>query len=121
MNLSKSSNRRRSQRVTLQVVVLIRVNMPDGRYLQVQAFTSVVNAHGGLLESPLKLATNQKILLINPHAGEEVSCRVVRVEGPTLALYEVAVEFDQRSAQFWPINFPPEDWAVTEVIADDHC
>jgi hypothetical protein len=119
MSQSDSSNRRRSQRVTLQVVVLIRVNMPDGRHLQVEAFTSVVNAHGGLLESPVKLAINQKILLINPHSRLEVGCRVVRVDGPTSALYEVAFEFDQRSAQFWAINFPPEDWAVEEEMADD--
>lgn len=93
--------------------------MPDGRCVQVQAFTSVVNAHGGLLESPLKLAPNQNIRLINPHAGEEVGCGVVRVEGPTSALYEVAFEFDRRSAQFWAINFPPEDWAVEEEVAND--
>ena len=118
MSLSESSNRRRSQRVLLQVAVLIKANMPDGRCVKVQAFTSVVNAHGGLLESPLKLAANQKILLINPHAGEEAGCRVVRVEGPTSALYEVAFEFDQRNPRFWPINFPPEDWSVKEEITD---
>lgn len=120
MNLSKSSNRRRSQRVTLQVVVLIRANMSDGRSVQVQAFTSVVNAHGGVLESPVKLATNQRILLINPHSRQEVGCRVVHVEGPTSALYEAVFEFDQRSAHFWAISFPPEDWAVIAETADDH-
>jgi hypothetical protein len=86
----------------------------------VQAFTSVVNAHGGLLESPLKLASNQKILLINPHSGIEVSCKVVRVEGPTSALYEVAFEFDQRSANFWPITFLPEDWGAVKEVANDN-
>lgn len=94
--------------------------MPDGRCVQVQAFTSVVNAHGGLLESPMKLETNQKILLINPHSGKDIGCRVVRVEGPTSDLYEVAFEFDERSPRFWPINFLPEDWAVKEEIASDN-
>jgi len=116
MKPTNSSNQRRSQRVPLQVVVIVRANMPDGRCVQVQAFTSVVNAHGGLLESPMKLATNQKILLINPNSGIDASCRVVRVEGPTSTLYDVAFEFDERSPQFWPINFPPEDWAVEEAI-----
>jgi len=93
--------------------------MPDGRCIQVQAFTSVVSAHGGLLESPLKLASNQNIRLLNAHAREEVGCRVVRVEGPTSGLYEVAFEFDQCSPQFWPLNFPPEDWTVREEITND--
>jgi hypothetical protein len=119
MSLPESSNRRRSQSVSLQVAVFIRSNTPDGRCVQVQAFTSVVNAHGGLLESPLKLAINQNIRLINAHAGEEVGCRVVRVERPTSALYEIAFEFDRHSAQFWAINFTPEDGAVEEEIVND--
>lgn len=100
MKPTNSSNQRRSQRVPLQVVVIVRANMPDGRCVQMQAFTSVVNAHGGLLESFMKLATNQKILLINPNSGIDASCRVVKVEGPTSTLYDVAFEFDQRSPQF---------------------
>jgi hypothetical protein len=120
MKLSESSNRRRSQRVPLQVSVLIRAEMPGGRCIQLQAFTSVVNAHGGLLESPVKLAISQRIVLINPHSGKEAGCRVVRVEGPTSALFEIAFEFEQRSPQFWPIHIPPEDWAMKEKVANDN-
>jgi hypothetical protein len=118
--LSESSHRRRSQRVPLQVLMLIRVNMPDGRCIQMQAFTSSVNAHGGLLESPVKLAANQKLLLINPHSGAEAGGRVIRVEGPFSALYEVAFEFDRTAPRFWPIDFPPEDWALKEEATSDN-
>ena len=100
------------------MAVLVRAALPGGRCVQVQAFTSVVNAHGGLLEPPVQLATNQNIRLINPHVGEEVGCRVVRVEGPTLALYEVAFEFHEHAPQFWQINFPPDDWAALEESAN---
>jgi hypothetical protein len=94
----------------------MRATLPDGRSVQVQAFTLAVNAHGGLLESPLKLIANQRIQLINPGSGKEVAGRVVQVEGAASALNEVAVEFDGRSPQFWPIAFPPEDWAVPEEV-----
>jgi len=97
----------------LQVAVLIQTTLPDKRSVQVQAFTSAVNAHGGLLESPVELSADQRILLINPHSGKNVGCRVVTVERPSSTLYEVAFEFDSRSPQFWPINFPPADWAAT--------
>lgn len=117
---SESSNRRRSQRVPLQVAVLIRVNMPDGRCVQAQAFTSVVNAHGGLVEASMNLETNQKILVINPHSRKEVGCRVIRVKGPIEGLYEVAFEFDKGNPRFWPINFPPEDWVAMEETASDN-
>jgi hypothetical protein len=112
MSESDPQNRRRSQRVMLQVTVLVRAEMIEGRCLQAQAFTLVVNAHGGLLESSMKLACNQKITLINPQSGKMVGCRVVRVERPSEGNYTIAFEFDERSPQFWPITFPPEDWGV---------
>ena len=103
----------------LQVAVLLRVEMPEGNTLQVQGFTLVVNAHGGLLESSLKLACDQKITVINPQSGKAVGCRVVRVERPSEGNHKIAFEFDQRSPQFWPVTFPPEDWGVTEEVASD--
>jgi hypothetical protein len=115
MTESDSRNRRRSQRIALQASVLLRATLTDGKSVQVQAFTSAVNAHGGLLETPVRLAANQRILLINPYTRNDVCCRVVRVGGPSLDLYEVAFEFDRPSPQFWPITFPPEDWAATEA------
>jgi hypothetical protein len=113
MTESNPKIRRRSQRIAFQVAVLIRATTMDNKPVQVQAFTSAVNAHGGLLETPLELSVNQRILLINPYSGKDVGCSVVRVEGPSSDLYEVAFEFDSRSPQFWPITFPPEDWAAT--------
>lgn len=121
MTESDSKNRRRSQRVMLQLAVLVRANMPDGRCVQIQAFTLVVNAHGGLLESPLELTANQRITVINPHSRKDVACRVVRIERSSSALLQVAFEFDQRSAHFWPISFPPEDWGVVKEVANDNC
>lgn len=93
--------------------------MPDGRGIHVQAFTSVVNAHGGLLESPMELAMNQKIVLINPQSRNEVSCLVVHVEGPKSTFYEVAFEFEQCSARFWAIKLPPGDWKVSDTAGED--
>jgi hypothetical protein len=116
---SDPKNRRRSQRVALQVAVVLKATLLDGRSVQVQAFTSAVNAHGGLLESPVELAANQKFLLFNPHFGKDVGCRVVGAKGPSSALYEVAFEFDSRSPQFWPIAFPPEDWGTAAEAGND--
>jgi hypothetical protein len=116
MTVSEPKNRRRSQRITLQTVVLINATLIDGKTVRVQAFTLVVSAHGGLLESPLKLAVNQRILLINPHSGKDVGCRVVRVEESSSASYEVAFEFECHSPQFWPLTFPPEDWAMAKDV-----
>jgi hypothetical protein len=120
MTETNLQNRRRSQRILLQVAVLVRTEMPGGKRLQIQAFTLVVNAHGGLLESPLRMTVDQQITLVNPQTRKEAGCRVVRVEGPSKELFTIAFEFDQRSPRFWPITFPPEDWGVAEEVASDH-
>jgi hypothetical protein len=117
MTEPEEAKKRRSSRAALEVRVLIRGNAQDGRLIQIQAFTSIVSAHGGLLESPLGFVKDQRIVLVNPHSKIEVSCRVVEVKGPSLAVYEVAFEFEHPTAKFWPIDIRPDDWSVVEKAA----
>ena len=105
MDQSDASNGRRSQRILLQVAVVIRAETPEGKRVQAQGFTSSVNAHGGLLKSPLKVVVDQRITVVNPHTGKEVGCRAVRVERASSELFLVAFEFDRPSPQFWTITF----------------
>ena len=112
--------KRRIQRLMIQVEVLLRVEVPGCSPRQVHAFTSAISAHGGLLEAPLRLAPNQRITLVNPNTGMSVSCRVVRADVDVIdqQVYAIAFEFDQRAAQFWPINLPPEDEKEEYMPAD---
>ena len=119
MTETKPQEQRRSQRVLMQIGVLLRAEMPGGDTHQVQAFTRVVNAHGGLLEVPLGVTAGQKITLANMLTGEAAVCRVVHVEGPSDSNYKVAFEFDGRNPRFWPITSPPNDWIATEEGAGD--
>ena len=96
----------------LQVPILVKADMLNGKREQVQGLTLVVNAHGGLLESALPVAVNQKIALVNSQTGKEVGCRVARAERTSPELVRVAFEFDEPTCKFWPISFPPEDWGA---------
>jgi hypothetical protein len=107
------ANRRRSERVILQVPVTVRVNSREGQTLEEETHTSVVNAHGGLLKLHMEIKAGQPILLINARTKEEQSCRVVRVETSLAGQSAVAFEFDQPAPHFWPITFPPEDWTAS--------
>jgi hypothetical protein len=111
------SNRRRSQRVMLQVAVLVIGETPQGHQVRAEASTQVVNAHGGLLNAPFRMAAGQKITIVNPQSGQAATCRIVRVDVPSDGYYPTAFEFDERNPRFWPISFPPADWAVTEEVA----
>jgi len=106
--------RRRSQRVALQLEVLVKVLTAGRESRQVQAFTSPVNAHGGLLEASLTVTADQKFTLVNPKTGQTVGCRVVRVETGSPEGFAIAFEFEQQDARFWPITFPPQDWDANE-------
>ena len=111
--------RRRSRRVPLQLEVLVRVLAVGRESRQVQAFTSAVNAHGGLLEASLRVAANERFTLVNPKTGQTVGCRVVRVESSSPDGFAIAFEFDQQNARFWPITFPPQDWDSNEPSNND--
>lgn len=110
---SNPANRRRSERVILQVPVVVRATGPGGDKLEEETQTSVVNAHGGLLKLHMEIKAGQPILLINARTKEEQSCRVVRVETSLGGQSAVAFEFDKPAPHFWPITFPPQDWTAS--------
>jgi PilZ domain len=109
---------RRSERVMLRLDLLVRLEMGEGSGPQTHAFTVNVNAHGGLLESPFRMTVGQRITLINPQTGKEVSCKVVEVGALSEGYFKTAFEFEQRNPQFWAIAFPPRDWGLTKKPAE---
>ena len=105
-------NRRRSERVVLQMSVRVLAEDEERRQIQEDAMTQVVNAHGGLLQMKSHLHVGQSFLLSNPRNLMEISCRVVRTEEQGMEYYNVAFEFDRPAPKFWPIVFPPTDWGL---------
>ena len=96
----------------LQVPVIVKTKTRQGKEVQEETHTMVVNAHGGLMRLKMELQAGQPIILINSRTKMEQSCRVVRVEEPPGGGFAVAFEFDQPAPHFWPITFPPADWGV---------
>jgi hypothetical protein len=112
MNQSTPRDRRRSERVLLQVHVIVWMEMPQGKQIHSDAYTLIVNAHGGLLEMEMKVVPGIRLVLANPKTEVKQACRVVRVEKSHTGSYEVAFEFDSPTPKFWPIVFPPADWEL---------
>ncbi len=105
-------NRRRSERVMLQMKVTVIAEDVQRKPRQEEALTLVVNAHGGLLKMKMDLHVGQPMRLVNPQNGVEQDCRVVRVDDTSPDFFSVAFEFDQPNPKFWPVVFPPADWDV---------
>jgi len=111
LNTLEERNRRRSERVVLRVPVGLSAIMPEGKRINIEAHTLVVNAHGGLLDVGMELVRGQKIRLSNEKTEIVASGRVVRVEASELGRFSVAFEFESPSPHFWPVSFPPADWS----------
>jgi hypothetical protein len=89
--------------------VHLHLHMPDGRLLRQDAFTQVVNAHGGLLEMETKPQLRQRLLLMNPTSGVQQSATIVSAKKSREG-YAVAFEFDSPTPKLWALVFPPDDW-----------
>jgi len=109
---SDAINRRRSERVMLQIPVKVMAETHERVPIEEETHTLVVNAHGGLLKLKLELLQGQPITLVNPLNGMSHACRVVRIDQPSPDYFAVAFEFDEPAPKFWPVTFPPKDWDV---------
>ena len=99
----------------LQIRLLLETRLDDGSLVTMDAFTLVVNAHGGLLELNYKLPRGQTIWLINAGTGGKVPCHVVGAHKSQDGAFAVVFEFDNPSPDFWPISFPPTDWHLVNA------
>lgn len=107
---SRGEEHRRSERVMLQIpIILVTESMEHERVCE-ETSTLVVNAHGGLLKLIIEVKVGQPIVLRNPKSGAEEPAHVVRIENPPGGYTAVAFEFDRPNPKFWPVAFPPEDW-----------
>jgi hypothetical protein len=109
-----TTNKRRSERVVLTVSVVLSVRTMDGRVKSEKAKTQVVNAHGGLLISDLRVVAGQEFDLTNPKTAVTKRCRVVRAEESDAQGFSVSFQFEEPAANFWPVSFPPSDWALVD-------
>ena len=80
MSRSEGANRRRSERVMLQIPIIVSTESVEGEQMQEETQTMVVNAHGGLVKLQMEVMPGQPIMLRHPRSGVEAEARVVRVE-----------------------------------------
>ena len=115
--IKRDADRRRSQRVMLRVRVVVHGQSPNGVAIQEDTLTTVVNAHGALLEMAAKVAPGQALVLENRDTHEQQECRVVQAGPRQGEKAQVALEFTQPAPHFWHIEFPPDTWSSQQAAA----
>jgi hypothetical protein len=108
-----STGKRRSERLILDVPLVIRGQAADQQTFQEENTTLIVNAHGALLMLETKVAPGQKLLLVNPKNRDEREATVAHVKESYGGLSRVGVEFTRPAPEFWSISSPPADWNLT--------
>jgi hypothetical protein len=101
---------RRSQRIELNVPLVVYRAPGQGPQFYESTETLVVSAHGALIALTDLVAPWQKLRIQNLNTGENLECRVVSVKKGLIGPPRVAVEFTQATPGFWRIAFPPADW-----------
>src|SRR5260370_11544852 len=87
--------RRRSQRLLLDVGLVVRGESLEKEAFKEETFTISVSAHGALVVLSAKVAIGQTLLLKNPDTQSEVEGRVTRFGPPRGGPGQVGVEFAQ--------------------------
>ena len=107
--MEPNSNKRRSQRLFIQVKVVIEGKVGN-RPIKEETHTVVVNAHGALVEMGVQLDSGQQVSLKNVRTNDTIDCVVKLVTAASAGKFSTALEFTKASPSFWRVSFPPEDW-----------
>ncbi len=101
---------RRSERVLMDVPVVIRGESAERRTFREETFTVTISAHGALVMLEASVSLGQKLLVVNSKNHEEREGRVA-FKGPAHAgLAQVGVEFTHPAPEFWQLDAPPRSW-----------
>ena len=108
------STRRRSQRVFLEVPVIVSGTSPQGITFQEKTTTIVINAHGASLVWSADLPKGHRVVLTHARTKEAQECVIIFAKTGKDDRFEMGVEFIVPNPSFWHIKFPPDDWSFTE-------
>jgi PilZ domain len=105
-----ATNRRRSQRVLMELPVRVSGKTGAASRFEEETHTITINAHGGLLALVARVTRGQHLTLMNVRTKASLECVVVHVDKFTGGKLQVGVEFMLPDPTFWRVAFPPRDW-----------
>jgi hypothetical protein len=103
-----ASNRRKSQRVVVNLPVRVIAKNGVGTEISEDTTTVSVSAHGALLQLEMKVVKGQKIVLQNPNTSDALECSIDYLGGSEEGRREVGVSFLLHNRTLWQISFPME-------------
>src|SRR5271155_970132 len=105
MHRSRYPERRRTVRITLQIPLKVRCQMPEGEAIDLRASTQYVSAGGALIVMAEPLLPGQTVRLFNEMTSESVDCFVTSVREKQEQRF-IGVGFATPKNDFWHVVFP---------------
>lgn len=102
----RCKERRRTQRVTLIVPLVVSGQNEDGEKFTIRAKTTSVSQHGAQVETQHPLIVSQTLMLINESSARKVEARVASVQRTRDGKTHVGLEFLSTEINFWNMTFP---------------
>lgn len=104
------ADRRRSERLSLNLSLIVRGESPKRESFLEPAFTNSVSAHGARVVMSTKVRLGQTLFLRNPATQKEAEGRVTRFAPLKGNQVQVCIDFTRPTLTFWPAVFPPKSW-----------
>lgn len=105
------NGKRRSERVLIDVPLIICGNAADKKPFREETFTVTVSAHGALVVLASKVELGQTVKLTKTKSDDEREATVAFLGPPYAGLSTVGLQFEKPSPEFWPVSTPPADWS----------
>ena len=103
-----TSDRRRSERILIRVLVRINGINKEGKRVHEKAEAVIISRHGALIKAVSELRPGSEVELENPSSQQSARFRVVwtsdrMIEGK----YDIGLELTTGKSSLWGIEFPP--------------
>jgi diguanylate cyclase (GGDEF)-like protein len=98
---ARGVERRRSERLPLDLSIVVRGESIDNQPFEEETFTVSLNAHGALLMLESKVNLGQALWVRNPLTNNEKKVRVAGFGTPYGGIPQVGIEFQESASDFW--------------------
>ena len=105
-----AANRRRSQRVLMNIPVRISGQTGISSPFEEETHTLSISAHGALIVATSPVHRGQRLTLSNMQTKAALECVVAHIDSSSGDQIKVGVEFMLPNSRFWRVTFPPRDW-----------
>jgi len=105
-----ASNRRRSQRILVEVPVRVSGRNSRGAPFEEETHTLAISAHGALILLAMSVNKGERVTLLNVRTESTAECSIAYVTAPQSDRQQVGIQFVLPNPGFWHVAFPPDDW-----------